>query len=209
MKGITAVLLMTSPATDTVAAADSRTPAPRVGPLHAFYLMDIKTENTNIAVKGWYWASQVDARMGNDSLRTAFARSFIKREPAGYPAVLNGRNKDKGQAPPGGRKYLLRLQTYQWPAAEAFWSILIYDVSERVAKLLGGHIIGERPPEPVINPHESLAIFVQNEAPEDTGQRTLWLPAPPGDFHLSLGLYVPAKSLQNQTRLPATVKKAS
>lgn len=201
--------MITSPPMDAVAAADSRTPAPRVGTMNGFYLMNIKSENASIAVKGWYWASQADARMGNYSLRTAFAKLFKKRELAGYPAVLNGRNKDKGHALTGGKKYLLRLQTYQWPAAEAFWSILIYDISESVAKLLGGHIIGERPPEPVINPHESLAIFVQNEAPEDTNQRTHWLPAPPGDFQLSLGLYVPAKSLQDQTWLPATVRKAS
>ena len=70
----------------------------------------------------------------------------------------------------------------------------------------GRYSIGSTTDGMKMNPDGSLTILIQNDVPADTSN---WLPAPAGDFNLTMRLYGPQLSvLDGSYRLPA-VKRDS
>jgi hypothetical protein len=98
----------------------------------------------------------------------------------------------------GAHDYLLHFPAGQLPPARFFWSLTMYDQSfflvpnsiNRYA--LGSHTAGLKR-----NPDGSLDIYIQHSPPP--GHESNWLPAPTGQFEVTLRLYGP-KSVALQQR---------
>ncbi|MCI0410153.1 MAG: DUF1214 domain-containing protein, partial [Acidobacteria bacterium] len=114
---------------------------------------------------------------------------------------------DRGKPLQGKTRYVLRFEKGELPPVEAFWSITMYRLPERLlaANDLNRYSIGDRTPGLQYGPDGSLEIYLQQEPPAREKQSN-WLPAPPGEFFLSLRLYLPKKAIQEGTWKPPAVK---
>ena len=119
-------------------------------------------------------------------------------EEAAYPNTEKDRN---GQPLSGQHRYRIHFEAGKTPPVDAFWSLTMYN---RQGFLIDNPIqryaIGDRD-ELHYNTDGSLDILIQHEQPTD-GQAN-WLPAPSGDFAVTMRLYMPkADFLTGAWKLP-------
>jgi hypothetical protein len=120
-------------------------------------------------------------------------------EDAFYPLTT----KDAGgQQLTGEHTYTLTFAKGQWPPAQAFWSITMYDMEGYlVDNPLNRYAIGDRNKlKP--NPDGSLTIHIQSKSPGKE-KETNWLPAPKtGPFKVAMRLYAPTEKVINGSWVP-------
>lgn len=125
-------------------------------------------------------------------------------EDAFYP--LTTQDAD-GQQLTGEHTYTLTFAKGQWPPAQAFWSITMYDMEGYlVDNPLNRYALGDRSG---LSPNQdgSLTIYIQAESPGE-GKEANWLPAPKATpFKLSLRLYSPRKSVMDGEWVPPVVQR--
>lgn len=125
-------------------------------------------------------------------------------EDAFYPFA--SRDADGNQLT-GEHAYTLTFAKGQWPPAQAFWSLTMYDIEGYlVDNPLNRYALGDRSG---LSPNQdgSLTIYIQAESPGE-GKEANWLPAPKGTpFKLALRLYSPRKSVIDGEWVPPAVKK--
>ena len=96
-------------------------------------------------------------------------------------------------------QYILTFPPGQWPPANAFWSLTLYDSSQAlVANPINRYAIGSGS-NFVPNPDGSLSIYIQDEAPAGA-MVSNWLPAPQGGgqpFNLIMRVYWPKEEVLN------------
>ncbi len=106
---------------------------------------------------------------------------YPKADVDGQGAPLNGANR-----------YRIRFNTGQLPPNAAFWSVTMYDEQGfLVENSLARYAIGDRDAL-VFNPDGSLDLLVQHRPPAELLSN--WLPAPEGNFSLTLRIYLPGES---------------
>ena len=89
--------------------------------------------------------------------------------------------------------YLLRFTKDQLPPVNAFWSLIMYSLPDRllVANPLNRYLINSPMlPDLKRDTDGALTIYVQHESP-GAGKESNWLPAPDGPFFAVLRLYLP------------------
>jgi hypothetical protein len=97
---------------------------------------------------------------------------------------------DTGKPLDGAFQYTLHFEKGQFPPADAFWSVTLYDSEGfQVANPLNRFALSSWMPF-VLNPDGSLGLYFQAESP-GPGKEANWLPAPKGPFNLSLRIYAP------------------
>jgi hypothetical protein len=107
----------------------------------------------------------------------------------------------------GARAYTLHFPADQLPAVRAFWSLTLYgEDGYFVANSLHRFAIGDRDALK-FNADGSLDLFIQHEPPGGDGEAN-WLPAPQGNFNLSLRLYWPSEKVRGRW-IPPPVKQST
>lgn len=106
----------------------------------------------------------------------------------------------------GANKYVLRFAKNEIPPANAFWSVTLYDKDGfPVANDMKRNAIGERDAFRS-NPDGSVELYIQHES-SGTDKESSWLPAPAGDFNLTLRMYSPRAQVPDGSWAPPAIKK--
>jgi hypothetical protein len=124
-------------------------------------------------------------------------------EDAVYPLTYEDGN---GRPLNGTDRYRLRFPAGQLPPVRGFWSLTMYDQDAFfIDNPIDRYAIGDRS-DLSANADGSLDIYIQHEPPADH-QQSNWLPAPAGDFNMSMRLYWPDESVLNGDWVPPVVER--
>jgi hypothetical protein len=120
-------------------------------------------------------------------------------EDAFYPFAV----KDvEGNQLTSDKNYTLTFDEGEWPPAQAFWSLTIYDMEGYlVDNPLNRYAVGDRS-QMKPNADGSLTIYIQSESPGKANEAN-WLPAPKsGEFKLFMRLYAPMEKVIDGSWIP-------
>lgn len=93
--------------------------------------------------------------------------------------------------------YTLDLAPDELPPANYFWSLTMYNSqSQLIANPIDRYSIGDRSDFLDYNDDGSLTLYVQSESPGSSLESN-WLPAPDGQFRLTMRLYGPDESVRD------------
>jgi hypothetical protein len=169
--------------------------------LTANLLMNAAMRSVTTTVNGWSTTTRC-GRPGNGVLvRAACARILpavnVVEEAAYWTTTVDG----AGQTLNGRRDYVLSFPDGRLPPNDAFWSLTMTDVAGyMVHNAIDRHGVGSRS-ELTPNADGSVDIHLQRAAP--SGHESNWLPAPAGNFKLTLRVYLPGRAvLDGEYHLP-------
>lgn len=150
---------------------------------------------TGIFVNGWRKPAGAIGVYGTDYLQRASVWDggplANTADESFYPAaLLDGDNRPLNGA--AGR-YLLRFPPGLKPPVEAFWSITMYKLGDKllVSNPIQRYSIGNRTQGLAEDADGGLTVAIQADRPADSRQAANWLPAPREPFYLVLRLYGP------------------
>lgn len=170
------------------------------------------SKETGAPVNGWRVPPMVLGNFGADyGARAVVALVGLGAnlpQDAVYPsAFVDG----AGKTLDGANKYVIRFEKGEAPPVEAFWSVTMYDPqSFFVANQINRYAVSSWMPLKK-NADGSVEILVQHASP-GKDKETNWLPAPAGEFNMTLRMYWPrekAPSIIDGTWKPPAVKQAS
>ncbi len=145
----------------------------------------------------WYGARAVVALIGlgaNLPADAVYPSAFVDAE---------------GKPLSGANRYTLHFDKGQTPPAKAFWSVTMYDEqSFFVANAMNRYAVSSWMPF-ARNADGSLDLYVQHQSP-GKDKETNWLPAPAGDFNVTLRIYWPddkAPSILDGTWKPSPLTR--
>jgi hypothetical protein len=111
-----------------------------------------------------------------------------------------------GKPVDGANKYVLRFAKNEIPPVGAFWSVTLYDNDGfPTANDLKRNAIGDRDALKY-NADGSLDLYLQHASP-GAEKESNWLPAPTGDFNLTMRLYAPKGQVLDGQWAPPAVKR--
>ena len=126
-------------------------------------------------------------------------------EDAVYP--LNIGDVD-GKPLTGVNQYALHFGKNEIPPAKAFWSVTLYDKDGfPTANDLNRNAIGDRDALK-LNADGSLDLYIQHASP-GAEKESNWLPAPTGDFNLTMRVYSPKGEVIDGRWVPPAVRKTA
>jgi DNA sulfur modification protein DndE len=125
------------------------------------------------------------------------------KEDAMYPLAQTDADGNKLT---GTNNYIIHFEKGQTPPANAFWSITLYDSEGFMVKNpINRNAIGDRS-NLKQNADGSTNIYIQHASP-GKDKESNWLPAPEGDFNLTMRVYWPKEEMINGTwKLPVITK---
>ena len=176
--------------------------AAKVGP----QIVDSKWAAAGKTTNGWKYTF-AGGRAGYDpGLRAALTKYEVGAQLSDQVIYPNTSVDDKGEALTGARKYVLRFDAGNLPPVPVFRNIAMYASDMLfVENEFGRYSIGSTTDGLKKDADGSLTIVIQKDRPSDTSN---WLPAPAGNFNLTLRFYGPETPvLDGSYRLPA-VKRA-
>lgn len=163
-------------------------------------------KNPENLTNGWAFKREGIGNYGNDyTIRFVISLIGLGALPPEEAVYPNTSLDSSGEALNGKNHYKLHFAKGEVPPADAFWSLTMYD-SEGflIESAINRYSIGDRN-KLTFNQDGSLDIIIQKEEPSDNVEN--WLPAPEGDFALTLRVYLPEERLLNgQWVLPAVEK---
>ena len=180
-------------------------------PEEAQRLMAWKLPTIARVANGWSMNTDTMGVYGNYYLKRAMvAQAGLGAnlpEDAIYPINLAD---ESGKPLDGANKYTLHFNKGDMPPANAFWSVTLYDPEGfQVANTLNRFAVSSWMPFKY-NADGSLDLYFQNESP-GVGKEANWLPAPKGEFNLTMRIYAPrSEALTGRwnpppvTRVPTT-----
>jgi hypothetical protein len=164
------------------------------GPAYVYSLRESLATQSVLANNGWFVPARDIAAYGTDyTLRAVVALNGIAANRPAEAMYIVGVTDSTHSFLNGGHDYVLHFPAGQLPPARYFWSLTMYSqsfflVSNPINRYeLGSHTAGLK-----YNPDGSLDIYIQHAAPP--GHETNWLPAPTGQFEVTLRLYGPLPS---------------
>jgi len=158
-------------------------------------------------VNGWQMNTDTMGVYGNYYLKRAIVAlvglGANLPEDAVYPLGLGDAD---GKPLTGANKYVLHFAKNEIPPVGAFWSVTLYDKDGfPTANTLKRNALGDRD-KLKYNVDGSLDIYIQHESPgKDKGSN--WLPAPTGDFNLTMRLYAPKPQVLDGRWAPPGIKR--
>jgi hypothetical protein len=172
----------------------------------AINLINGKINSIGKIVNGWDIALDI-GKYGKDYLKRAIVAKIgigaNLPEDAVYPTAF----KDSlGNILNGKKNYVIHFDKDDLPpTTNAFWSITLYNQSSfLVPNSINRYALGDRD-DIKFNDDGSLDIYIQNKPPEKNFTSN-WLPAPTGNFNLTMRIYWPKKSVINGTWAPPKIK---
>jgi len=170
----------------------------------------VASKDPSALINGWGKFYQ-DEKMGNYGTDYNF-RALVAyvglganlRHDAVYP---NTALDSDGNLLDADSKYVVHFEKDQIPAANAFWSLTLYNDQNFLAENpINRFALGDRD-KLKYNADGSLDIYVQRENP-GKAKYSNWLPAPAkGNFELTLRMYWPKEEVLNNTWIPVPVQK--
>jgi hypothetical protein len=172
-------------------------------------LMAWKAASLARVVNGWQMNTDTMGVYGNYYLKRAIVAQLglgaNLPEDAIYPLNLAD---ETGQPLSGGNNYVVRFDKASLPPVEAFWSITLYDSEGfQVANPLNRFAVSSWMPFKTA-PDGSLELYFQNASPGADNEAN-WLPAPKGDFNLTMRLYGPKPDALDGRWSPPPVLRAT
>jgi len=172
-------------------------------------LMEWKLPTLARVVNGWSMNTDTMGVYGNYYLKRAIIAQVglgaNLPEDAIYPINLGD---ETGKPLDGTNKYTLHFDKGELPPANAFWSVTLYDPDGfQVANTLNRFAVSSWMPFEY-NPDGSLDLYFQNGSPGKDREAN-WLPAPKGEFNLTMRIYAPKSEALTGKWNPPPVKRAS
>jgi len=160
-------------------------------------------------VNGWQMNTDTVGVYGTYYLKRAIVAQFglgaNLPEDAVYP--LNIGDAD-GKPLTGASQYLLHFGKNEIPPAKAFWSVTLYDKDGfPTANDLKRNAIGDRD-DLQFNADGSLDLYIQHASPGAKNESN-WLPAPTGDFNLTMRVYSPKREVLDGSWAPPAIRQAA
>jgi hypothetical protein len=160
-------------------------------------------------VNGWRYPPREVGRFGHDYLGRATVAAgllaALSAEEAVYPTAFTD---GEGRPLHGSHRYIFRLEKGQAPPVDAFWSLTLYRLPERLfaANPLKRYAVGDRTRGLKYGADGSLEIAIQHDPPGKDREAN-WLPAPEGPFCLTLRGFLPRKEMRDGTwRAPPVMR---
>jgi hypothetical protein len=158
-------------------------------------------------VNGWQMNTDTMGVYGNFYLKRAIIAlvglGANLPEDAVYP--LNIGDAD-GKPLKGANQYTLHFGKNEIPPAKAFWSVTLYDKEGfATANDLKRNAIGDRDALK-LNADGSLDLYIQHGSP-GVEKESNWLPAPTGDFNLTMRVYSPKVEVIDGRWAPPAVRR--
>jgi hypothetical protein len=177
-------------------------------PKDAQEMMAWKVATLARVANGWSMNTDTMGVYGNYYLKRAMVTQIglgaNVPEDAIYPLNLGD---SAGKPLNGAHKYAIHFAKGSTPPAYAFWSITLYDPEGfQVGNVLNRFAVSSWMPFKT-NADGSLDLYFQNESPGKDKEAN-WLPAPSGDFNLTMRLYAPKSDALTGRWNPPPVKKA-
>lgn len=156
---------------------------------------------------GWRAFSSAVGRYGTAYReRAAVARGGLGALPPEDAMYTSTSVDADGNPLTGAGRYVVHFAKAGIPPVNAFWSMTLYDADGYfAANGINRYALGDRD-QLVFNDDGSLDVYVQAPRPPD-GQAANWLPAPAGEFNLSLRLYWPKPEATSGSWVPPTVRR--
>jgi hypothetical protein len=160
-------------------------------------------------VNGWQMNTDTMGVYGNFYLKRAIVALLglgaNLPEDAVYP--LNIGDAD-GKPLKGTNQYTLHFGKNEIPPAKAFWSVTLYDKEGfPTANDLKRNALGDRDALK-LNADGSLDLYIQHTSP-GIEKESNWLPAPAGDFNLTMRVYSPkVEAIDGRWAPPAVRREA-
>jgi hypothetical protein len=177
-------------------------------PKEAQELMSWKVATLARVANGWSMNTDTMGVYGNYYLKRAIVAQVglgaNLPEDAIYPLNLGD---DEGKPLVGANKYTIHFAKADMPPVNAFWSITLYDSEGfQVGNVLNRFAVSSWMPF-VPNADGSLTLYIQHESPGKDKEAN-WLPAPKGDFNLTMRLYGPKSDALTGKWNPPPVKRS-
>jgi hypothetical protein len=171
--------------------------------------MQAKIPTLARVVNGWQMNTDTMGVYGNYYLKRAIVAMIglgaNLPEDAVYP--LNIGDVD-GTPLTGANQYVLHFRKNEIPPANAFWSITLYDEHGfPTDNDLKRNAIGDRDALK-FNADGSLDLYIQHVSP-GVEQESNWLPAPTGDFNLTMRVYSPKSEVLDGRWAPPAIRQAA
>jgi hypothetical protein len=139
-------------------------------------------------------------------LRAAFALFGTCPNRPEDVVYMSANQDGEGKPLSGANRYVLTFAKGQTPPADAFWSVVLYDLDGfRAPNRLNRFGLGDRD-KLKFNDDGSLAIYVQHESP-GADKESNWLPAPESAFDLIMRAYLPRPEIASGEWVPPPVTK--
>lgn len=165
-------------------------------------IIDNKWAATGEITNGWKYTF-AGGRAGFDpALRAALVKYELGAQLSDQVIYPNTSVDDNGEHLNGTKKYILHFEAGKLPPVSVFWNMAMYGSDMLfVENDFKRYSIGSTTDGLKKEADGSLTILIQKDKPADTAN---WLPAPEGDFNLTMRLYGPQTSvLDGSYRLPA------
>lgn len=165
-------------------------------------IIDSRWQTLGETVNGWRYTMS-GGRAGYDlALRAAMAKYVVGAQLPEEIIYPNTRVDDKAAPLNGAHKYVLHFDKDQLPPVSVFWNLAMYgDDMLYIENDFRRYSIGSTTDGLKKNADGSLTIVIQKERPADAAN---WLPAPAGNFNLTMRFYGPQTPvLDGSYRLPA------
>lgn len=165
-------------------------------------LVDSKWAGAGETTNGWKYTF-AGGRAGYDpGLRAALCKYEVGAQLSDQVIYPNTAVDDKGEALTGAHKYVLHFDAGKLPPVAVFWNMAMYGSDMLfVENEFGRYSFGSTTDGLKKEADGSLTILIQKDKPADTSN---WLPAPAGNFNLTMRFYGPQGSvLDGSYRLPA------
>jgi hypothetical protein len=174
------------------------------------YALRLSLAGKSIGVhNGWYVPSSDTGLYGTDyDLRAVVAVNGLAANRPVEAMYIVGAADQQHALLNGSHDYVIHFAAGHLPPARYFWSLTMYDESFfLVPNRLNRYALGNRSPSLKRNRDGSLDIYLQRTAP--AGHRGNWLPAPAGQFEVTLRLYGPGKSALKGTYVYPHITRTS
>lgn len=154
----------------------------------------------------WNYFGKPIAEFGTEYYyRALIALAGLGANPVSVAIYPKAMIDKQGERLTGANQYVLHFDQDKIPQIKdgGFWSVTMYNSSDNllVDNEINRYCINDRS-EVVYNEDGSLDIYIQNQAPSDE-LKANWLPAPEGEFHLYLRIYLPTDEIiRNEQELP-------
>lgn len=165
-------------------------------------IVDRRWDGAGEVTNGWKYTF-AGGRAGYDfALRAALAAYEQGAELSDQVIYPNTSVDDKGEKLNGAHKYVLHFDAGQEPPVSLLWNLNLYGPDMLfVENELKRYSIGSTTDGLKKEADGSTTILIQKDKPDDISN---WLPAPDGDFNLTMRLYGPQTPVLNGSyRLPA------
>lgn len=162
--------------------------------------------STSEVRQGWSYVKGLDDFGYNYPLRALVAGPYLGgqgEKEAVYPIRYND---SEGHTLTGASSYTLTLDSE--PPVNAFWSITMYDASNKmlVTNPLNRYKVGSDTPGLIKGKDGKIKIILSHSKPTEPDAN--WLPAPEHNFYLLFRMYQPKESVMDGSwKLPEVVKK--